>query len=245
MLLAAVDVFRVFADIARRPDGIGPFVCMMLLTFAYLLSNAVVLAKVVIYAGKGEVVQPPAVSLAGGACRVIAVNATSYRRLGPLGEEHYAALNVLALGYALLSWVTWAFGLWLGLKLVGGPTGQVVVLAGYILSVKVYEHLTRAAILAAYLSGLQRIELFVAPSAQKISSLLNLAAVAFVSAGGLPTALNAHAAFFAVWSIVVSVAAVHQGGFVTPKRSVAGGIAAYLFASLGFTIAYSLLARAL
>jgi len=247
VLLAGVNPFRVFADVARRPDTVGAFACMLLLAFAHFLNNSMVMAKVVVYTGRGEKVAPPIVSVEGATCKVIAVNATSYRRLGPIGEEQYAALNMLALGYALTTWVAWAMGLWVAFKLAGGLPSPVVVMSGYVLSSKVYENLTKAILLAALLRGVNRIEVYVEPlqSFRRVGELLNLASSAFVAVEGLQTAVSAHAAFFAVWSAVVATAAVNRGGFASLPRSIAGGFVAYILASLIQSVAYAALMLAL
>jgi hypothetical protein len=247
VLLAGIDPFRVFADVARRPDTAGAFACMLLLAFAHFLSNSVLAAKVVVYAGKGEKIAPPAVTVDGSVRKVVAVNATSYRRLGPVSEEQYAALNMLALGYALTTWVAWALGLWLAYKLAGGSPSPAVLMSGYVLSSKVYENLTRAALLAMFLRDLGRIELYVEPSqgAQRVGALLNLASAAFTTVEGLPTAVAVHAAFFTVWSAVVATAAVNRGGLTSLPRSIAAGLAAYVLASAIQSLAYSALMLAL
>lgn len=244
IFLAGVDPFRVFADISRRPDSVGALACMVLLSIAHFLGNSLIASKVVLYTAKGEAIRPE-VLVVGDARRIVAANATSFRRMGPLSEEHYAALNMLSLGYALVMWIAWAVGLWASTKLVGGSTGPVVVLSGYILSAKIYENLAKAIILAAYLGSLSRIELFLAQNAQRVSAIMNLAALALSDISALQTALLAHTAFFAVWNLVVSTAAVYQGGLTTLKRSIVGGFTAYILASFIQSVAYSLIASAI
>jgi hypothetical protein len=241
ILLAGIDPFRVFAEISRRPDGVGAFACMLMLAIAHFLGNSTLVSKVVLYTAKGEAVKPEVLSI-GDVRRVVAVNATSFRRMGPLNEENYAALNMLSLGYALVTWIAWALALWLSVKLVGGSTGPVVVLSGYMLSSKIYENLTKAVILAVYLRGLSRIELFLAQSAQRVSAIMSLVSLAIAEVSGLQTALLAHMAFFAVWNLVVSTAAVYQGGLVPLKRSIVGGVIAYILASFIQSVAYTLIA---
>jgi len=241
LLLAGIDPFRVFAEISRRPDSVGAFACMLMLAVAHFLGNSTLVSKVVLYTAKGEAVKPEVLSI-GDVRRVVAVNATSFRRVGPLNEEHYAALNMLSLGYALVTWIAWALALWLSVKLVGGSTGPVVVLSGYTLSAKIYENLTKAVILAVYLRGLSRIELFLAQSAQRVSAVMSLVSLAIAEVSGLQTALLAHMAFFAVWNLVVSTAAVYQGGLSALKRSILGGFTAYILASFIQSIAYTFIA---
>lgn len=247
VLLAGVDPFRVFADVARRPDSAGAFACMLLLVLAHLLSNSVVAARVMVYTGRGEKVAPPVISVEGASCKIFAVNATSYRRLGPMGEEQYAVLNMLALGYALTTWVAWAIGLWLAFKLARGPLSSAVIISGYVLSSKVYENLTRAALLAVLLRDLSRIEVYVEPlqGAQRVGALLSLASSALAAVEGLQAAVTVHAAFFAVWNAVVATAAVNRGGFVSLPRSIAGGLAAYVLASAIQSLAHAALMLAL
>jgi hypothetical protein len=71
---------------------------------------------------------------------------------------------------------------------------------------------------------------------------MSLVSLAIAEVSGLQTALLAHMAFFAVWNLVVSTAAVYQGGLVPLKRSIVGGVIAYILASFIQSVAYTLIA---
>lgn len=240
VFISGLDPFSAFARIAARPDGFGPIVCMLLLIFAYTLENAVPLSKVYLYTAKGDLRSPSIESL-DGILRVVAVNATSgLRRIGALSEEHFAALNMLSLGFGITLWLCWALGMWAALKIAEGPPVSAVLLAGYILTAEFYKHASRAILLAWYLRGVIRIEVLVAPGQVELSSLLGLVSLAFAGVGGLQTALLAHTVFFTIWSIVVATAASARGA-APMRRSIVGGLIAFLISSAAQSIVQYLL----
>ncbi|MEM0042996.1 MAG: hypothetical protein QXZ31_08745 [Thermofilaceae archaeon] len=237
---AGLDPFSTFGRIVARPDGFGPLLCMLLLVFAFSLQNATLLSKVFIYAARGNPVTP-FVEQFDNTIRITAVNVTSsLRRVGPPSEEHFAALNVLSLGFGIASWFCWSLGVWVALKIVEGPPASSTLLSGYILSVKFYEYLTKAIIQAWYLKDLSRIEIILQLDALTLNRILSMASLGLASMRELQTALLAHTAFFTVWSIVVTSAAVSRG-YTPLRKAVVGGITAFLISSAAQAIAYNLL----
>lgn len=240
-LLAGVSPFNTFAEIVRKPDTFGPLICMILLTIAHILGNSLILAKIFIYNAKGQVISPPNIIESNGNLRVIAVSASAFRKVGPPTDEHYAVLNVLALGFSILAWISWSVSLWISLKLIGGSTGMLGLVSGYVLSAKFYEITSKTFLISLFLRNINKIELFISQDLQKVTNLLNLASIALSRSGIVQKVLMAHTTFFVVWSIVVSVAAISQSGFVTAKKAVVGGIIGYLISSFLQSMAFSLL----
>lgn len=239
-LLAGVSPFNTFAEIVRKPDTFGPLLCMVLLTVAHIIGNSLILAKIFIYNAKGQIITPNIVE-SDNNLRVIAVNATAFRKVGPPTDEHYAVLNVLAIGFSILTWISWSVSLWISLKLIGGSTEMLGLVSGYILSAKFYETITKTTLISLFLRNINKIELFISQDLQKVTNLLNLASIALSQSDVVQKVLMAHTAFFVVWSIIVSVAAIGQAGFVTTKKAIIGGIVGYLISSFLQSMTFSLL----
>lgn len=239
VVIAGLNPFNSFAKISKRPDSVGPFLCLFLLAFASFAGNALLLSKTFILSARGTPI-PPRVEWEDSALKVVFVNATSFRRLGFPAEEHYSVLNAVALGYSFLTWIAAAVGLRLALKVSGGYTGLTIVLSGYSLSARIYENLARAVTIALYLSGVPRINMYV-PADLKVGALLYLATIAAGKVEGFTLALRAQEAFFAVWNIVVYVAAASQGGALPMKKSALGGILGYFISSVIILAVYPLM----
>lgn len=241
---AGLDPFNTFSRIAARPDGFGPLMCMLLLVFAFSVQNAVPLSKVFLYTARGSLITPQIEQL-DDVLRVTAVNATSgLRRIGLPGEEHFAALNVLSLGFGLAAWLCWTLGIWVALRIVEGPPSSSTLLSGYVLSAKFYEYLTKALLQAWYLRDLTRIEIVLAQDALNLRNLLSLTSLALTALRELQQALLAHSVFFTVWSVVVTSAAVSRG-YAPMRKALIGGLAAFLISSAAQTLAYYLLSMML
>jgi len=160
------------------------------------------------------------------------VNATGHiRRLGELEDEYYLRLHILSLGYSLITWTATSVGIWIALRAVGGSTHLTVVLGGYALSVKLYEIASKAVITAYFLSPYKAIELVLAQPIRNVSVILSLSSAALSAVPGLSTALEAHMAFFTIWSAVVLMAAIQEGGFVSARRALVGAVICYLISS--------------
>lgn len=241
---AGLDPFSTFARIVARPDGFGPLFCMLLLVFAFSLQNATLLAKIFIYSARGSPIAPH-VEQFNDFLRVVAVNATSsLRRVGPLSEEHFAALNVFSLGFSIAAWLCWALGIWVALKIVEGPSISSTLLSGYVLSVKFYEYLTKALLQVWYLKDLTRIEIILPPDSLNLHHLLGLTSLALANIRALQTALLAHTVFFTIWSVVVTSAAVSRG-YAPLRKAIVGGVVAYMISSAAQSIAHYALLMAL
>jgi len=232
ILLVGISPFSAFAEIALKPDIAGPFACMILLAFMHLFGNSVIASKVMLATAKGGHLSPPRVTSSGGVLRVVAVNATGHiRRLGELEDEYYLRLHILSLGYSLITWTATSVGIWIALRAVGGSTHLTVVLGGYALSVKLYEIASKAVITAYFLSPYKAIELVLAQPIRNVSVILSLSSAALSAVPGLSTALEAHMAFFTIWSAVVLMAAIQEGGFVSARRALVGAVICYLISS--------------
>jgi len=232
IVLAGISPFSTFAEIALKPDIAGPFACMILLAFVHLFGNSVIASKVLLATAKGERLTSPYVESLGSMLRVMTVNATGHiRRLGELEDEHYLRLHILSLGYSLIAWTAASVGVWAALKVVGGSTRLTVVLGGYALSVKLYEVASKAMIIAYFLSPYKAIEVVLAQPTRNVNTILSLSSAALSTVPGLSTALEAHMAFFTIWSAVVLMAAIQEGGFVPARRALAGAVICYLVSS--------------
>lgn len=237
---AGLDPFSTFGRIAARPDGFGPLMCMLLLVFAFSLQNAVPLSKVYLYSARGSSIVPQ-IELLDGAIRVTAVNATSgLRRIGPPAEEYFAALNMLSLSFGMAAWLCWTLGVWIALRIVEGPPASSILLSGYVLSAKFYEYLTKALLQAWYLRDLACIEIVLTPDTLNLRNLLSLSSLALTALRELQQALLAHSAFFTIWSVVVTSAAISRG-YAPMRRALIGGVVAFLISSAAQTLAYYLL----
>lgn len=232
-LLAGLNPFKTFTEVVQRPDVIGPILCMLLVANALFLENLTALSKLSLVYVKGDQVQP-SVEVAGKTYRVIAVNATSpFRKIGELNEEHYGRVFLMALGYGLIAWIAATLGVFLGLKLLGKSLGALsAVLAGYTLSAKVYEALTKVAIYALFLIDVDKVEIVMAPGGQKISTVLTLLSLAHRQIPQLLPALRAHAVFFAIWGLVVMSAALQEGASVSLGKAILGALASYIVSGM-------------
>lgn len=240
VFLAGLDPFTVFARISSSPDGYGPLMCMILLVFAYAASSMAPFPKVFVYAARANSTGLR-ISVADGTIRVTEVNVTTgFRRIGPLGEEYYAAIYTLALGFGVGAWLSWALGVWIGLKIVEGPPVPSALLSGYIISYKFYEYIARAVVLTWYLKEISLIEIVVVKDTLKVGKLLTFISAALSSISGLQTALNALTIFFTIWGIVVATGAVSRG-YAPLRKAVAGGLVAFFISSLAQSLVQYLL----
>lgn len=240
VFLAGVDPFTVFARISSRPDGYGPLICMFMLVFAYAVSSMVPLPRVFVYSSRANS-SGIRVSVSDGTIRVAEVNATSgFRRVGPLSEEHYAAIYMLALGFGVGAWLSWTLGVWIGSKIVEGPPVPSSLLSGYILSYKFYEYVARSVALTWYLRGVSLIEIVVVQDTLRVSKILAFVSAALSSIGGLQMTLNALMVFFTIWGIVVATGAISRG-YAPLRKAIAGGVVAFLIHSLAQSLIQYLL----
>ncbi len=233
--VVGVNPFAAFGDIVARPDSLGPVLCLLLFTITYTACDALVLSKVYLYTASGPLVRPQAYWV-GDSLRVVEVNYTSLKRVGPPGEEHFALLNMLALGAGVSAWLAWTVGIWVAMKVVGGPPAPSALMGGYVLSFRFYEYLARLVTLLWFLSRVPKIEVIVAPQSatrppELTLKLLSLTSLALASVAGLRTALWALTAFFTVWGVVVATAALKRG-YEPMHKAVAGGLIAYLLSLL-------------
>ena len=241
VLLAAISPFSTFSDIALRPDSLGPLLCLLLLTLVYSAYNHVLIARVELSVASGSPLIPPKVVVTESVVRITAVNATGrVRDLGPLSEEYYAEAQMLSLGYGITAWLGLTVAIWLSLKVLGGSTRLFTVLAGYTLSVKLYEYFTRLILVLTLTSWIKRVELLIWRGAS-ITLILSQVSQALAQTSGLRTVMRAHMVFFTVWGVIVVMAAAQEGGFLSTRRAVVAGIIGYLLASLLQMIAYTVL----
>jgi len=229
VLVLAFNPFSVFSEIAAQPDFQGPLFGFILLALAQFLSYCVMTLKIDLLVSHGTLLQRPLVIPNSTVIRVVAVNSTGALYPRPLSPEQYARMNFLAFNIATITWLSLLISSWISLKLVGATMGSSLIISGYTLSVKMYETAARALITAVFLSGVS-IEV-VAPRDVSTYKLLEYGSVALSHVPGLNTALNAHTAFFAVWSIVVLWAAFQETTNISVKRAILAAITCYLASS--------------
>ncbi len=232
-LLAGLNPFKIFTEIVQRPDITGPILCMLLVANALFLENLTALSKLSLVYVKGDQVQP-SVEVIGRTYRVIAVNASSpFRKIGELDEEHYGRVFLMTLGYGLIAWIAATLGVFLGLKLLGKSLGALsAVLAGYTLSAKIYEAITKVIIYTLFLIDVDKVEIVMLPGSQRISTVLTLLSLAYRQIPQLSTALQAHAVFFAIWGLVVMSAALQEGASVSLGKAILGALASYIVSGM-------------
>lgn len=240
-LLAGLNPFRVFMEITQRADVTGPILCMLLVANALFFENLTPLSRLSLVYVKGDQVQP-SVEVTGRTYRVIAVNASSpFKKIGELSEEQYGRVFLMAFGYGLIAWVSATLGVLLGLKLLGKSLGvSSAVLAGYTLSSKFYEALTKAVIYSLFLIDIDKIEIVMLPGSQSVSIILTLVSLAMRQIPQLSTVLQAHGVFFTIWGLVVMSAALQGGGSVSLGKAILGALVSYTVSGILQSILFSL-----
>ncbi|MEM1508820.1 MAG: hypothetical protein QXY49_01830 [Thermofilaceae archaeon] len=241
VLLAGLNPFRIFMEISQRSDVTGPILCMLLVVNIVFFENLTPLSRLSLVYVKGDQVQP-SVEITGRTYRVIAVNASSsFKKIGELSEESYGRVFLMAFGYGLIAWISATLGVLLGLKLLGKSLGvSSAVLAGYTLSTKFYEALTKTIIYTLFFINIDKIEIIIVPGSQNISVILTLVSLAMRQIPQLFTVLQAHSVFFTIWGLVVMSAALQGGGSVSLGKAILGALISYTISGILQSVLFSL-----
>ncbi len=233
VLLCSLLPFDYMAEISISPDSLGPILSLVLASITEFFSFFIILQQMNLGLAKGKMPYPaplPNLFINKTAILVIpkGINITVVRYVEP-SDRLIEAFYAQALISTLIVWLAYSIMIYLFSKLfgiIGG--GPSPILGGYMLSLKLYESLTKSIIYYSIISN--REILVILPRETHIFILQGYLTTMLLQIGGI--VLRAHMVFFTIWSIVLFVATFYSGRGLSIKKSLLVGVLSYILASM-------------
>lgn len=239
VFLAGVQPFDYMVNVSSSPDVLGPIVCLILLSLlniAYYWNFYTHVYVSFTLAGT----RPINVNITDNSI-IAYLNGTraDFSDAQKLPEDVFSYTYSDSIILSITHWMAAALSLYVSSKLIGGRIRNLLALAGYSLSARIYEYFTKF-LITLYLVDGRKIYLQV-PRNANVRAIQVLLDTAISKAGNIATLMKAHGAFFGIWMIVVMAAVLGVDERISMRRAVVGAVIAYILTTLMFSIVTRLL----
>ncbi len=228
LLVTPLSPFNVLERASKEAESLLPVVAVVMLAIVLAVQASVLISPVRIKPCEGRMLPTLKVRSESGVIEIVLIEPVKTYPLRPPLDAVSTAVLTLSLSLALAKWLSLAIGIYVS-KRLWGPRGGAspFILAGYALSTDVYSEAVRTALIAVSLSEVNRV-VVVAPRGITYNLLESCVRAVVSSLEPLRTLTPLHAAFFAVWGLVVLFAVFSSGLGMDTKHSVLAAIVSAL-----------------